>query len=155
MPVPDFIVALRRFVGSAELWIPGVTAVVRKNDQVLIIKRSDNLEWAPVTDILEPGEEAAVGAAREVMEETGVRVRVDRLASTGVLKQVKHVNGDVASYLDLTFSCTWLEHDPYPADDEALEAGWFRLDNLPPMKPVRRERIEAATSGEAAARFSR
>ena len=51
---------------------------------------------------------AAVAAAREALEETGVRIRVDRLAATGVHGEIVHANGDRATYLDLTFACTWL-----------------------------------------------
>ena len=37
-----------------------------------MVKRSDNGEWTPVTGIVDPGEEPAVGAVREALEETGV-----------------------------------------------------------------------------------
>ena len=50
-----------------------------------------------------------MAAAREALEETGVGIRVDRLASTGDPGEIVHANGDRASYLDLTFACTWLE----------------------------------------------
>jgi ADP-ribose pyrophosphatase YjhB (NUDIX family) len=44
---------------------------------------SCGVTWvAPITGTLEPGEEAATGAAREVLEETCVVARVDRLATT-------------------------------------------------------------------------
>src|SRR5680860_1364660 len=80
MPVPDFIVDLRRKVGHAELWLPGVTAVVRRVDEILLVRRSDNGDWTPVTGIVDPGEQPATAARREVFEETGVTVEVDRLA---------------------------------------------------------------------------
>ena len=103
--------------------------------------------------IIDPGEEPAVSAAREAMEETGVEIRVDRLASVGSGTVVTHPNGDRARYLDLTFACTWLSGEPYVADDESLDARWWPLAELPPMAPVLLERIEAALSGEEAARF--
>ena len=85
MPIPEFIVELRRLVGTAELWLPGVTAVVRRDDEVLLVQRSDNHQWTPVTGIVDPREEPAVAARREALEETGVEIRVDRLASVGVV----------------------------------------------------------------------
>ena len=153
MPTPPFVVELRRSVWQAELWLPGVTAVVRREDEVLLVRRADNGAWTPVTGILEPGEEAAAGAASEVMEETAVQVRVERLASTGVMRRVVHVNGDVASYLDLTFACTWVAGEPYPADDETSDVQWCPLSSLPAMSEVYADRIAAATSGEQRARF--
>ena len=153
-PIPDFVVAIREKIGSDHpLWLPGVTAVIRRADQVLLVKRSDNGRWTPVTGIVDPGEEPAVAAVREALEETGVRVRVDRLASTSAHGEVVHVNGDRAAYLDLTFACTWLQGEAHVADDESVEVRWFPLDHLPPMAEVMVRRIAAATSGEREARF--
>jgi 8-oxo-dGTP pyrophosphatase MutT (NUDIX family) len=154
VPVPEFVLELRRHVGHAPLWLCAVTAVVRRDDDVLLVRRSDDGTWSPVTGIIDPGEEPAVAAAREALEETGVEIRVDRLASVGATGEVVHVNGDRASYLDLTFACTWLSGEPYVADDESVDVRWWPLEDLPPMKPVLVDRIEAAGSGESAARFS-
>ena len=154
-PVPDFVVAIREKIGSEHpLWLPAVTAVVRRGDQVLLVRRSDNGQWTPVTGIVDPGEEPAVAAAREVEEETGVRVRVDRLASTGAHPEVVHANGDRAAYLDLTFACTWLEGEARVADDESTEVRWWPAAALPPMGEVMAARIGAALSGEREARFT-
>jgi ADP-ribose pyrophosphatase YjhB (NUDIX family) len=153
-PIPEFVRDLRRHVGRDHLWLPGITAVVRRGDEVLLVRRSDNGEWAPIGGIVEPREEAAACAVREVREETGVEVTVDRLASTSVMRDVRHPNGDVASYLDLTFACTWRAGEARVADDESTDVGWFGTGALPPMRDVLRERIAAAVSAEAAARFS-
>lgn len=153
MPIPDFVVELRKHVGTAELWLPGVTAVVRRGDEILLVRRADNGRWTPITGILEPGEEPAVGAAREALEETGVRVRVDRLASISSGMKVIHVNGDLAVYLDHAFACTWVAGEAHVGDDESDEVGWWPIDALPDMHPLLRERIEAALSGEERTRF--
>ena len=152
-PVPDFVLALRDKIGHDPLWLPGVTAVVRRADQVLLVRRADNGHWTPVTGIPDPGEEPAVAAAREALEETGVRVRVDRLAATGVHGEIVHGNGDRATYLDLTFACTWLEGEAHVADDESSDVRWWPLAALPPMSDIMTARIDAATSAETAARF--
>lgn len=153
-PVPDFVVAIRDKIGSDHpLWLPAVTAVVRRGDQVLLVRRSDNGQWSPVTGIVDPGEEPAVAAAREVTEETGVRVRVDRLASTGVHPEIVHANGDRAAYLDLTFACTWVDGEAHVADDESSDVRWWPLASLPPMSDLLLARIEAALGDEREARF--
>jgi 8-oxo-dGTP pyrophosphatase MutT (NUDIX family) len=120
---------------------------------VLLTRRVDNGEWAPVTGILDPGEEPAPGAAREALEETGVEVSVDRLASVSASPQVVHGNGDVGVYLDLTFACTWLSGEAHVADDENVDVRWWPVDDLPPMSDWLRERIEDVLAGETAARF--
>jgi predicted RNase H-like nuclease/ADP-ribose pyrophosphatase YjhB (NUDIX family) len=152
-PVPDFIVELRRLVGDLPLWMPGVTAVIRRGEEVLLVRRADNGRWTPVTGITDPGEEPAVTAAREAMEETGVRIRVDRLAATSVHPEVTYDNGDRAAYLDLTFACTWLEGEAHVADDESSDVRWWPLSGLPEMSDLMLSRIEAATSDEREARF--
>ncbi|WP_134766083.1 NUDIX domain-containing protein [Nocardioides sp. 1609] len=155
MPVPEFVVELRRHVGHAPLWLSAVTAVVLRDDEVLLVRRSDDGTWSPITGILDPGEEPAVGAAREALEETGVEIQVDRLVSVGATGGVVHVNGDRASYLDLTFACTWLSGEAHVADDESVDVRWWPVDALPPMRPTLLERIAAALAGEPAARFRR
>ena len=154
MPIPDFVVELRKHVGTAELWMPAVTAVVQRGDEVLLVRRADNDEWAPITGILDPGEEPAVGAAREALEETGVTVRVDRLASVAASSRVTHGNGDLAVYLDVTFACTWVAGEAHVGDDESVDVRWWPADGLPEMHPELRERIAAALSGEQQARFN-
>lgn len=168
MPIPDFVVELRRMVGTTRLWLPGVTAVVRRDDpaasgdpgdpagtQLLLVRRADDGTWSPVTGILEPGEDPAVGARREAREEACVDISVDRLACVGAGEQVTHANGDLAVYLDLTFACTWVSGEAAVGDDESTDVRWFAAHDLPPMRPVLLERIAAAGSAEERARFVR
>jgi len=108
MPIPEFIVEIRKMIGQHEMWLPGVTAVVTRGDEILLVRRADNGEWTPITGIPEPGEEPGRAAAREALEETGVEVSVDRLAWVQALPTITHVNGDVATYLDHTFACSWV-----------------------------------------------
>ncbi len=153
MPIPEFIVDLRAKIGHDLLWLPAVTAVVRRDDQALLVQRADNRQWSPVTGVLDPGEEPAVGAVREVLEETGIEARVDRLVSVSGDNWVTHVNDDLGVYLDVTFACTWVSGEPFVADDESVDVRWWPIDGLPEMRPALRERIEAALSDEAEARF--
>jgi 8-oxo-dGTP pyrophosphatase MutT (NUDIX family) len=97
----------------------------------------------------------ATGAVREVLEETGVRARADRLVSTSIQGPVTHANGDLATYLDLTFACTWLEGEPFVADDESTGVRWCHRGALPDMGPALRWRVDAALSTEREARFLR
>jgi 8-oxo-dGTP pyrophosphatase MutT (NUDIX family) len=157
MPIPDFIVEIRKMVGQHELWMPGITAVVTRQvdtgTEVLLVQRADNGEWTPITGIPEVGEEPAVAAAREVLEETGVVVRVDRLASTSAHPGIVHANGDRAAYLDLTFACGYVSGEAHVADDESSDVRWFPLTAMPTMEATMLRRLDDALSGEQAARF--
>ncbi|GHD05602.1 NUDIX hydrolase [Zhihengliuella salsuginis] len=155
MPVPDFILRLRERIGTDPLWLPGVTAVVLRGApaEVLLVRRSDNGQWTPVTGIVDPGEHPAHTAVREAAEETGVEIEVEELVWVGVTDPVVHVNGDQAQYLDHTFRCRYVSGQPYPADDESTDAGWFRLDDLPPMREIFRERIRTAAERTGSTRL--
>ncbi len=153
MPIPDFVVDLRRYVGPAQLWLPGVTAVVRRADQILLVRRADNGEWTPVTGIVDPGEQPAGAARREVLEETGVSVEVEHLAWVNAGPPVVHANGDRARYLDHCFSCRYVAGDAHVADDESRDVGWFPIDGLPVMRGIFHERIACVLDGDTRTRF--
>lgn len=149
MPIPDFIVELRRAVGHAPLWLAGITAVTIHDRKVLLVKRSDSGAWTAVTGIVDPGENPADCAAREVREETGVSAAATRLAWVHVTRPTVHANGDQAQYLDHVFRMRWLSGEPFAADDECTEAAWFDLDELPPMTDDMRRRITLSASDDA------
>lgn len=136
MPVPDFVAALRAHVGHDLLWLPGVSAVVLDDHgRLLLGRRADNGLWAVVSGILEPGEDPAVGLAREVLEETGVDVVVDALVAVTVTPPVEYPNGDRTQYLDLCFLCRPASPASAAgarvADDESTAVAWFAPDDVP------------------------
>jgi len=153
VPTPDFIIELREKIGTHPLWLSGVTAVIfdATGDNVLLIRRADTGEWTPVTGIVDPGEQPAVAAAREALEEADVVIEVERLAGVGVTAPVVYENGDRAQYLDVVFACRWVSGSPRPADGEALDVQWFLVNELPPISADMRNRIDQArASGPAA-----
>ena len=149
MPIPPYVSHLRTMVGTELLWMPGVTAVVLRTgadgaDEVLLVKRSDNGAWTPVTGIVDPGEDPHVTAVREVEEEACVVAEVERLVWVSASGVVTHVDGDLGQYLDHTFRCRWVSGEPRAGDDESTDARFFPLDALPQMRQVFRDRIAVA-----------
>lgn len=157
MPIPDFVLALREKVGSDALPLVGTTGVVRDAaGQLLLGKRSDTGEWALPSGIVEPLEEPAHALAREIREEAGIVVRVDALVAVAAMDApVVYANGDQATYLDVSFACSHVSGDPYPADGENLEVGWFGLDALPPLRPSSRLRLARALAYDGTTSFAR
>ncbi|MFB7890825.1 NUDIX domain-containing protein [Microbacterium sp. NPDC056044] len=154
MPTPDFILELREKIGTHPLSLAGVTAVVVRDGEILLGRRSDNGWLTPITGIVDPGEEPADAAVRETLEEAGVVCRVEHLAWVHQIPRVTYANGDQTDYLDLTFRCTWVSGDPYPVDGEMTEVGWFDLAELPgEIDADLRRRIDAALAGDGPARF--
>ena len=155
MPTSDFILDLCRLVGTRPLPLVGVTAVVVRGDEILLGHRSDDGVLTPVTGIVDPREEPADAACREALEEAGVRIRADRLAWVHQIERITYDNGDQSDYLDLTFRCSWVSGEPYPADGEMASVGWYRLDaaTLDRLDDDMRRRVTVAVAEEPAAVF--
>lgn len=113
-----------------------VGIVVNDAGQVLVIQRRDNRNWEPPGGVLELGEQFEEGVRREVREETGVNVRVERL--TGVYKNV------IRGVVTLAFRCTPLDdHDP--DSTEAVVVRWADLAEIPHlMAPAHAVRVTDA-----------
>ncbi len=148
MATPEFILDLRRLVGSRPLWLSGSTAVVVREgpdgEQVLLVQRADNQAWGPVAGIIDPGEEPHVTAIREVAEEAGVESVVERLVWLTVTEMVSYENGDQTQYIDHVFRCAWVSGEPYPADGEAVRAEFFDASDLPAMSERDTTRVRLA-----------
>ncbi|WP_435971423.1 NUDIX hydrolase [Streptomyces sp. Qhu_M48] len=150
MATPDFIRSLRETAGHQLLFLPGVSAVVFDDrGRVLLGRRSDNGRWAVIGGILEPGEQPADGAVREVYEETAVHVEVERIVLVETLrKPVVYPNGDRCQFMDVSFRCRAVGGEARVNDDESTEVGWFDVDDLPEMKRFSYLRIEKALADE-------
>lgn len=155
MAVPDFVLALREKIGHAPLWLSGTTAVVLRDDQVLLVRRADNGAWTPVTGIIDPGEQPAVAAERETLEEAGIVAHVEALTWVQVLPMITYDNGDQSQYIDLVFRCSYVSGDPFPVDGENTEVAWFGLHELPLMSENMVARIRTAVDFDGATRFER
>ena len=147
MPIPDFVRALREKIGTDELWLPGVTAVIIRDvpegapitavPEVLLVKRADNGQWTPVTGIADPGEEPHQTAVRETKEEVGLDIQVEALLGVGAVGPVTYPNGDVTRYMDTAVRCSVVgdSDEPVISDDENTEVAWFSIMHMPPMNP--------------------
>ncbi|WP_327258184.1 NUDIX hydrolase [Streptomyces sp. NBC_01244] len=156
--IPGFVSDLRKRVGPDHLlWLPGVVAAVIDEDQRVLLQRRSAADqrWTLLSGILEPGEDPAPAVVREVAEETGVRVVVERLVAVTNSPPVRHGNGDRAQYFEVLFACRPAEagQAPQVCDDESYEVGWFPLDALPPMTERMRELIALVEKGETQAWF--
>lgn len=172
MPTPDFIQDLRQHVGTRELWVPATRGVVirRPNPEpgptdqaekpdpaepeVLLVRRADNGAWTVTSGILDPGEDPAVGAAREVQEETGVIARAVRVAGVFATHLVRYPNGDACRYLDTVLEMEPVSGQARVNDEESVEVGWFPISKLPePISEDQRMVIDWALDTGAPARF--
>ena len=124
---------------------------------MLLISRADNGRWAVPGGYMEPGEDFSEACAREVWEETGFEVSVDRLI--GVYSDPTKFNigryrdGAVNQFVNLCFACT-ITSGAMCISDESTDIGFFSLDALPePLLESHRVRIADARVGQVAAFF--
>jgi 8-oxo-dGTP diphosphatase len=95
--------------------------VVDATGRVLVIQRRDNGRWEPPGGVLEAEETPEEGVCREVLEETGVVVQVERLS--GVYKNMQL--GVVA----LVFRCRALAGESSPKN-ESSQVTWVTTDQV-------------------------
>ncbi len=118
--------------------------VVRDDGRILAIQRRDNQHWEPPGGVLELDETFEAGVRREVREETGVEIEVERL--TGVYKNLPR--GVVA----LVFRCH-PRSGAVGSTDEASRIGWLTVDEITEqMDPAYAVRVTDALSDSPATR---
>jgi 8-oxo-dGTP pyrophosphatase MutT (NUDIX family) len=155
MATPDFVLALREKIGHHPLWLSGVTSVVVRDGSVLLVRRADSGEWTPVTGIVDPGEQPAVAAERETLEEADVVAVAEAVTWVQVTDPIVYANGDESQYIDLVFRCSYVSGEPFPADGENTDAAWFALDALPAMSANMTDRVRSAVEFTGTTRFER
>jgi 8-oxo-dGTP pyrophosphatase MutT (NUDIX family) len=158
MPTPEFVTDLRAHIGHDLLWLSTAAGVVLDdNGRVLLGRRADTGAWALPGGIIEPGEEPADAAVREIFEETGVIAVPDALAAVKVCDQVTYQNGDVVRYLELLFRCRAAGGEARVNDTESVEVGWHALTSLRDLHGIEAgalSRINQAVSGAAGAAYA-
>jgi ADP-ribose pyrophosphatase YjhB (NUDIX family) len=117
---------------------------VRGDGRILAIQRRDNADWEPPGGVLELDETFEQGVRREVAEETGVTVEVERL--TGAYKNL--TRGIVA----LVFRCSPTSGEP-TATEETIRTQWLTPDEIRDrMTPAYAVRVLDALNDGAASR---
>jgi 8-oxo-dGTP pyrophosphatase MutT (NUDIX family) len=155
VPTPQFILDLRAKVGHEPLWLTTAVGVVLDGQgRVLLGRRSDNGRWALPGGIVDPGEQPADAAVREVHEETGVVAVPEALTSVTISAPITYPNGDKVRYLELTFRCQPVGGEARVNDAESVEVGWYALDGLPELSDGAGGLLRGALAGRAEAAFT-
>jgi len=105
-------------------------AVFDTTGRVLLVQRQDNKQWAMPGGWADVGETAAEMVAREVREETGLTVRVERLL--GVYDSRRRRFGHPHHLYHLVFLCIPFAGEPI-VTAETLDVRWFTADTVPAL----------------------
>jgi 8-oxo-dGTP diphosphatase len=123
----------RRFLArlSAPKYLVGAVAVIRDAEapeRLLLLRQPPNHGWGLPAGLLKHRERPADGAARELFEESGVRIDPADLTA-GSPNAIIHPVGvvDTVWFGSVPASTTTLAVD----GGEVLEARWFPVDDLP------------------------
>jgi 8-oxo-dGTP diphosphatase len=153
---PDYIAAIRRAYGQGRLLLPGVSAVVLRDDlepgrlHLLLTRRSDTGRWSLPAGIVEPFEQPAAAMLRELLEETRVTAEVERLALLRTDPDVVYPNGDVCQFVAMCFRCRYVSGEAQVGDEESTEVAWFPADQLPDeLTAIQKRRIQCALEDRA------
>jgi ADP-ribose pyrophosphatase YjhB (NUDIX family) len=136
-----------------------VSAVVwrdaRRGDggELLLMRRSDNGHWGLPGGYVEVGESVVEATAREVLEETGVRVQVGRLIgvySDPRRQVVAYPDGCRVQAVNLCFEAAAVGTGEATTPEETLATGYFSCEGLPePFVPIHSIRVQdAVEAGE-------
>jgi 8-oxo-dGTP diphosphatase len=151
VPTPEYIAAIRRVYGQGRLLLPGVSAVVIRDDlepgrvHLLLTRRSDTGRWSLPAGIEEPFEQPAVSMLRELVEETRITAEVERLALLRTDPDVVYPNGDRCQFIAMCFRCRYVSGEAQVGDEESTEVAWFAADELPDeLTDIQQRRIHCA-----------
>jgi len=110
----------------------GAEAVIVRDGQILLIRRSDNGLWAVPGGLVEVGETLAEAAQRELWEETGLRGRVTKLLG---LFDSRIWRSKTKAQLYAAIFLAETEDASPRVSMEAIEVAFFGEDNLPELAP--------------------
>ncbi|MCA1073659.1 HAD-IA family hydrolase [Clostridium bowmanii] len=144
----DSNVSIKKWISPSFLWPSdgvkaGVAGIVfDKSEQVLLMRRVDNGMWGIPSGHVEPGESVEDAIIREICEETGLIVKVNRLIgvySDPVSQVFPYPNGEVSHFITTCFECEVVGGNLIKNSEETLDVDYFDFNCLPknllPMHP--------------------
>lgn len=142
---------------KADSIVPSANVIVTDDDRILMIRRSDNGNWALPGGAMEVGESMARTGVRETFEETGIRCEITGLV--GIYTDPRHVihytgNNEVRQEFPVVFTARYVSGEPTPSD-ESRDVVWVpraEVDSLT-MHRSMRQRIDAYLLGEGLPRL--
>lgn len=137
---------------------PGASAIIfdQSRQSVLLTRRTDNGRWCLPGGGMDPGESADETCVREVLEETGLEVRVTRLigiyTSPNIL--VEYSDGNKTQPVVFSFEAE-VTGGELGLSDETTDCGYIAIEELDTIDLMEhhQQRIADALKNQTAAVF--
>lgn len=129
---------------AANSLVPSVNVIVVNDDsEILLIRRTDNDNWAVPGGAIDLGESVAQAAIRETKEETGIDCQLTGIV--GIYSDPKHVihytsNDEVRQEFSILLMGRPVEGEPTPSD-ESREVHWIAPNDIESLRMDRSMRL--------------
>lgn len=107
--------------------------IVNEKNEILVQRRREENIWGLPGGALELGESAQEALRREIREETGLEITIEKLL--GIYTKYFHTypNGDKAQTIVMTFVCRLAGGELQKENAETLELAYIAPENMPPL----------------------
>lgn len=116
-------------------------AIFDEQHRILLTRRADNGQWCLPSGGMESGESAAEACEREVFEETGLSVRVNRFV--GVYSHpdqlIVYADGNKFQIVALHFEAVIIGGEP-GLSDETSDFGYFTMEEIEKLEMLGRHK---------------
>lgn len=135
MAISAYYGSLRERLGSSLLLIPAVAAIIRDASGRILLQQTHHDTWSLPAGAIEPGESPSHAIVREVLEETGLRVRPRAIVAVvgGAACRVRYPNGDEVEYVVTLFDCEVRGGEVIASNDETKMLAYFRREDMPAL----------------------
>ena len=133
MPASEYVRNLRHKIGNDLLQVPSVSVLIFSEDgRVLLVRQAENNLWSTPGGMVEPHETPSDAALREAWEETGLRVRLERIVGVfgGENCRTRYANGDNVSWISTAFKAVIVSGEARPDNVETQEVRYFSREEL-------------------------
>ncbi|MBB4934605.1 ADP-ribose pyrophosphatase YjhB (NUDIX family) [Lipingzhangella halophila] len=124
--------------------VPSVNVIViNEHDEVLLIRRSDNDNWAVPGGAIDLGESVPDAAVRETREESGITCEITGIS--GIYSDPKHIiyytsDGEARQEFSMVLTARPVSGDP-ATSDESREVRWVPRTDLDQYRMDRSMRV--------------